>query len=68
MRGCVFPKLTPELCIGCGSCEFPCPVIPEKAILVKPVMTQVEAADPAEFFKNKEPETPAVDFSGDWLI
>ena len=28
------PEVTPELCIGCGACEFICPVIPDKAIVV----------------------------------
>ena len=28
------PEVTPELCVGCGGCEFICPVIPDKAIVV----------------------------------
>ena len=28
------PEVTPELCIGCGACEFICPVLPDKAIVV----------------------------------
>ena len=28
------PKVTPDLCIGCGACEYACPVRPEKAITV----------------------------------
>lgn len=29
------PQVEPELCIGCGACEFVCPVRPEKAIIVR---------------------------------
>jgi len=28
------PEIDPELCIGCGGCEFICPVRPHKAIVV----------------------------------
>jgi ferredoxin len=28
------PEVDPELCIGCGGCEFICPVRPKKAIVV----------------------------------
>jgi ferredoxin len=28
------PVVTPELCVGCGGCEYICPVIPDKAIVV----------------------------------
>lgn len=64
-HGVPVPVLNEVLCIGCGSCEYPCPVRPEKAIVVKPVGIQVEAADPDDFFKRQEPETPATD---EWLI
>jgi ferredoxin len=29
------PEITPELCVGCGGCEFICPVRPSKAIIVE---------------------------------
>lgn len=32
--GLRLPKVREELCIGCGGCEFACPVVPEKAIKV----------------------------------
>jgi len=30
----VFPQVVPERCIGCGACEFVCPVKGEAAIRV----------------------------------
>jgi polyferredoxin len=32
--GLTIPEVDPELCIGCGGCEFICPVRPNKAIIV----------------------------------
>lgn len=48
------PKVTPELCIGCGGCEYVCPVTPEKAIIVKPLAVHGRA----EAFKEKALEPP----------
>jgi ferredoxin len=28
------PEITPEICVGCGGCEYICPVTPYKAIVV----------------------------------
>ena len=33
-NGLTIPEVEPELCIGCGGCEFICPVRPKKAIIV----------------------------------
>jgi len=33
-NGLTIPEVDPELCIGCGGCEFICPVRPNKAIIV----------------------------------
>ncbi len=33
-NGLTIPEVDPELCIGCGGCEFICPVRPKKAIIV----------------------------------
>lgn len=32
--GLTIPEVDPDLCIGCGGCEFICPVRPNKAIVV----------------------------------
>lgn len=65
-RGVRIPVLDTRLCIGCGSCEHPCPVRPIKAVRVWPIEVQVQAADPAEVFRPEaEPETAAGD---EWLI
>lgn len=63
--GIRIPVLDTRLCIGCGSCEHPCPVRPVKAIRVWPVDVQVLAADPAELFSTPEVAEPETD---DWLI
>jgi ferredoxin len=33
-RDLMIPQVEPELCIGCGACEYVCPVLPQKAIVV----------------------------------
>ena len=32
--GLTIPEVDPDLCVGCGGCEFICPVRPKKAIIV----------------------------------
>jgi ferredoxin len=32
--GLTIPEIDEDLCIGCGACEFICPVLPRKAIIV----------------------------------
>jgi ferredoxin len=33
-NGLTIPEVAPDLCIGCGGCEFICPVRPHRAIVV----------------------------------
>ena len=33
-NGLTIPEVNPDLCIGCGGCEFICPVRPHRAIIV----------------------------------
>lgn len=40
-EGLTIPKVEPELCIGCGACEYICPVKPDKAIIVSGIKKQV---------------------------
>ena len=62
------PEVTRDLCIGCGACEYACPVQSEKAVIVaghrrhgrarKPVETKAAAPTPAgDFpFQSRLPE------------
>ncbi len=40
------PQIDPDLCVGCGACEFICPVAPHKAIYVDGLVRH-QAAKPA---------------------
>jgi ferredoxin len=42
----MIPEITPDICIGCGSCEHICPVRPKKAIVVNPVSAQTHIVLP----------------------
>lgn len=64
--GIRIPVLDTRLCVGCGSCEHPCPVRPIKAVRVWPVEVQTLAADPAEVFR--APAAPEAPASDEWLI
>lgn len=33
-KGLTIPEIEPDLCVGCGGCEFICPVRPQRAIVV----------------------------------
>ena len=40
------PKVDKEYCIGCGACQYACPVNPIRAIVVKPEQIHTMAYDP----------------------
>jgi ferredoxin len=44
-NGLTIPEVDPKLCVGCGGCEFICPVRPDKAIVVAGLSAH-ERADP----------------------
>lgn len=63
--GLTIPHVITELCIGCGSCEYICPVVGEKAVRVSGVAVQEAAADPAEVLKKRR-ESSAGEAVGDF--
>ena len=42
------PEITPEICVGCGACEYACPVTPYKAIVVDGNTVHQTAQKPEE--------------------
>lgn len=42
------PQINEDLCIGCGACEFACPVRPQRAIAVSARAEHTRARQPAE--------------------
>lgn len=40
------PKINTHTCIGCGACEYACPVIPDKAIIVEGNTIHLTAMEP----------------------
>ena len=47
------PQVTGELCIGCGNCQYACPVTPQ-AIIVKAVSKQTRATAPEVYYKKEK--------------
>ena len=41
--GLTIPKIDPEICVGCGGCEYVCPVRPYRAIHIEGNPVQLEA-------------------------
>lgn len=59
-NGLRLPEMKDERCIGCGACEFACPVVPKKAIMVSGRRRHERAERTAEA---KPPAVkPATDF------
>ncbi len=58
--GAPIPQLVPELCIGCGNCQYACPVQPLQAIRIHGASPQTLAADPEKYHRKETPkEAPA---------
>jgi polyferredoxin len=59
--GLFLPEVNDDLCIGCGSCEHPCPSTPDKAIYVESNPVHLTAKKPES--KKAEPQSkPGADF------
>ncbi len=54
------PQVNPDICVGCGGCEYICPVRPLRAIYVEgnPIHQQAEAFEEAEKKKVELEEFP----------
>lgn len=57
--GLTIPKVDPEICVGCGGCEYVCPAKPYKAIYIEGNVVQQEAKP---FVEEKKEEIVIDDF------
>jgi len=46
-HGLFAPEVDPSICVGCGACQYVCPTIPDKAIMVVPHAIHRQAQLPA---------------------
>ena len=51
-KSATVPRITAELCIGCGNCQYACPVTPQ-AIIIKAVNKQEKAVSPEVYYKKE---------------
>lgn len=58
--GLTIPKIDPEICVGCGGCEYVCPAKPYKAIYIEGNAVQQEA----KAFKEEKKEDVKIDDFG----
>jgi ferredoxin len=49
------PEITPDICVGCGACEYACPVTPFKAIVVDGHLQHQTAQKPPEETLEEKP-------------
>ncbi len=56
------PQVNESLCIGCGACQFACPVLPEKAIIVTGLQQHGLAVRTQEKPSAPAPKAPTGDF------
>lgn len=59
-NGLTIPQVNPEICVGCGGCEYVCPVRPFRAIHIEGNPVQVEARR----FKETEKKEVQIDDFG----
>lgn len=53
-NGIAAPEIIPDICIGCGACEYVCPARPHKAIFVDGLKKQGAAGDPVKAYRPGE--------------
>lgn len=53
-HGLTIPEVNPDLCVGCGGCEFICPAKPQKAIVVDGLKVHRKASPVVRGEKNLE--------------
>lgn len=58
-EGLTIPKVDPEICVGCGGCEYVCPTLPYKAIYIEGNTVQQEAKP---FVEEKKEDVVIDDF------